>query len=283
MKPVRLAAELDISPKTLRAWLRQTFPRHEGEKNSTWEMTAAQVAAARQKWGGTERAELPTRSSPAGPPTNVTPARDADPPARATSADTDVGSLLATLLDAASPISPTTVYSDQPGIYGVFFLGGEFPLREAGVTSGTLVYIGKTESNQRTRDLKQHLADGKTGHSTLRRTVAALLRTDLGLHPRPRSDTEKTDRRFTHFRLDETGERNLTTWMRANLGLAFLPRGGPIAEIRRTENELIRAAVPVLNLAGNSANPHLERIKAARAECVALAKQRNQKGRESLI
>jgi hypothetical protein len=185
----------------------------------------------------------------------------------------DTKTLLARLNAGVTSISETTSYSDKPGIYGVFFLGDDLPLSNAGITKGALVYIGKTESSQLTRDLKQHLADGQTGHSTLRRTLAALLRNRIGLHPYSRSETEATDRRFKHYKLDDEGERKLTAWMRANLGFAFLRYDCDIAEIRRHEVEMIREAIPVLNLLGNPKNPHLWEIKAARAQCAELARR----------
>ena len=44
--PKMIAKQLGISPKVLRAWLRKTFPRPRGEKNTSWNLTPAQVKAA---------------------------------------------------------------------------------------------------------------------------------------------------------------------------------------------------------------------------------------------
>src|SRR5205085_1276990 len=49
--PNELAAELKISPKTLRAFLRKNFPRDKSARRLHWQLTSAQIAAARQRWG----------------------------------------------------------------------------------------------------------------------------------------------------------------------------------------------------------------------------------------
>lgn len=52
MTPVELAAELGIGPKTLRAWLRRTWPR--SVPGARWNLTAEQVAASRLHWNTRE-------------------------------------------------------------------------------------------------------------------------------------------------------------------------------------------------------------------------------------
>jgi AraC-like DNA-binding protein len=48
--PARLARELHMSPKTLRAWLREQFARRPSEKWTRWRLTPAQISAARRRW-----------------------------------------------------------------------------------------------------------------------------------------------------------------------------------------------------------------------------------------
>lgn len=50
--PVELAAELGISDKTLRQWLRTTYPRPRGSEGASWVLTPEQIDAARQRWAG---------------------------------------------------------------------------------------------------------------------------------------------------------------------------------------------------------------------------------------
>lgn len=60
MTPDQLAADLGISPKTLRAWLRRKFPRSLVEMNERWELSERQVEVAQLHF----RSESPTRFTP---------------------------------------------------------------------------------------------------------------------------------------------------------------------------------------------------------------------------
>ncbi len=51
MRPEKLAAKLGISGKTLRAWLRRTYPRKPVLKGVSWILTDEQIQAARARWG----------------------------------------------------------------------------------------------------------------------------------------------------------------------------------------------------------------------------------------
>lgn len=46
IRPVALAKELDVDPKTLRGFLRRTFPRATEAKNTSWSLTPEMVAKA---------------------------------------------------------------------------------------------------------------------------------------------------------------------------------------------------------------------------------------------
>jgi lambda repressor-like predicted transcriptional regulator len=75
MTPAELASELGVEAKTLRAWLRRSWPRSEG--GFRWILTQDQVVAARQKWPG-ERRHQPARSvRPVSSP-SATRGRDSD-------------------------------------------------------------------------------------------------------------------------------------------------------------------------------------------------------------
>lgn len=54
MTPNQLADELDLDPKVLRRWLRQTFPKH--VPHQAWDITAPMADAARRHFHGTQRA-----------------------------------------------------------------------------------------------------------------------------------------------------------------------------------------------------------------------------------
>lgn len=51
MTPTELAIQLEISPKTLRAWLRRQFPRPDSQKWTLWAPLSPHIVrAARQRW-----------------------------------------------------------------------------------------------------------------------------------------------------------------------------------------------------------------------------------------
>lgn len=166
-------------------------------------------------------------------------------------------------------------YSNKPGIYAVGYLGANFPLD--GTTKyfnqHRIIYIGKTESNQLKRDKNTHFASGKTGQSTLRRSLGAILKNQLNLIPIPRSITEISDRRFTNYKFDNQGEENLSKWMIENLSLAFWELVAGKNELRVTEKSIIKFYVPLLNIIHNGQNPFLKALKELRKECKYIARQ----------
>ena len=75
------------------------------------------------------------------------------------------------LEENAKPLAEITSYSGKRGIYGFFLLKGWLCVGRQRFTAGkgVLLYLGKTESSQKKRDAGEHLTDGETGRSTLRR------------------------------------------------------------------------------------------------------------------
>jgi hypothetical protein len=176
----------------------------------------------------------------------------------------------------ARPVAEITSYSGLRGIYGFFLLKGCLCIgrQEFAAQNDALLYVGKTESSQRERDAAQHLADSGTGHSTLRRSLGALLREELDLKPQPRSDSENSKRRFTHFKFDAAGEERLTAWMKNHLGLGFCQLPDlTIHEMRDREKKIIKSAMPALNIMHNSGCPYFVDLKLARKHCAGLAER----------
>jgi hypothetical protein len=160
-----------------------------------------------------------------------------------------------------------TQFSDQPGIYALFFTGKSFPLKNCQPKSDEVIYIGKTESSQKSRDRDTHFKTGKTGSSTLRRSFGAMLREELNLMPIPRNDSDFKKGRTSHFKFDQASEEKLTEWMQDNLALSFYPFSKLLKEIDELESQLISALVPLLNIdRKNSANPHKLAIQGLRKE-----------------
>jgi hypothetical protein len=184
--------------------------------------------------------------------------------------------LLQRLEKNAEPVAEITSYSMDRGIYGFFLLKGSLRIGEQVFApgKGALLYLGKTESSQKVRDAGEHLANGGTGNSTLRRSLGALLREPLNLKPRPRSDSETAGRQFTNFRFEAEGEERLTAWMKKHLSLGFCKLPAlTVSELRVREKGLIKSATPALNIGHNPESPYLAELKLARKHCASLARE----------
>jgi hypothetical protein len=183
---------------------------------------------------------------------------------------------------ATKSVAELSSYSMIRGVYAFFLMKGSLTIgqRVFAANNGTHLYIGKTELSQKARDEGQHLSDGGTGSSTLRRSLGAILLDQLRLNPEVRSDSETTERRFTNYKFDRAGEEQLTEWMNDHLSLAFceLPKL-TIPELRAREERLIRFAAPPLNILHNSESPFYADLKLARKHCAALAREAAKKNR----
>ncbi len=165
----------------------------------------------------------------------------------------------------------TNSFSKLPGIYAFFFIGDHFPVFGDAVSKHQIIYIGKTESSQERRDSKTHFATGKTGSSTVRRSIGALLQQEYNLVPVPRNATDYMNGRHSHFKFDERSENTITHWMQQNLALSFFEFHRPKEEIDHLETEVIRRLTPILNISNNLGNPFRINIQALRNRCASMA------------
>jgi hypothetical protein len=178
------------------------------------------------------------------------------------------------LINESCPYRQIRKFSDKPGIYAFFFTGKDFPLKEYIPQKEEIIYIGKTENSQASRDEKTHFSSGRTGSSTVRRSLGALLKSELSLVPVPRNDKDFDAGRKSFFMFDEPSEEKLTKWMKDNLALSFYEYDELPAEINLLESELIAEAKPLLNIdSKNPENPYSQAIKAARKICAEEANQ----------
>jgi|GEM_PF-457384 len=172
------------------------------------------------------------------------------------------------------PFRKIRKFSIKPGIYALFFTGQEFPLGNYHPQKEEIVYLGKTENSQVSRDERTHFTSGQTGSSTLRRTLGALLKEKLSLTAIPRNDLDFDAGRKSFYKFDELSEERLTTWMKDNLGLAFNEFDHASADLGLLEAALIADVKPVLNIdSKNPGNPHAAGIKSARKVCADEANQ----------
>ncbi len=180
-------------------------------------------------------------------------------------------------LSAAKLFSEHKEFSTLPGIYAVLYFGKSNTLGAiTGLKSGLIIYIGKTLSSQQSRDADTHFKSGKSGSSTLRRSIGALLREEMNFNPIPRG-SGKTTKDTTNYRFDDSSEKALSEWMHTNLGLAFFEYEKSPEAIRNLEKALINHLSPALNIDSNQANPFLRVIKSERAKCKKLAEQKLEK------
>ena len=153
----------------------------------------------------------------------------------------------------------------SPGLYAIY--GASHVWQELGLGKpgdDRPLYVGKSESSLADRDIKQHFGDGRTGSSTVRRSVAALLRERLGLHPQPRNPAKPAD--FDRYALSAPEDAKLTAWMRGHLMISVWPAlklDQPLAVI---EKEILKAWNPPLNLTHVERTSLTDLLKAKRAE-----------------
>jgi len=117
-------------------------------------------------------------------------------------------------------ISKQIAIPDHPGIY--FIRLSEKSNLSCFGTPFSLLYIGKAEDSLKDRLVNQHFITGKTGSSSLRKTLGAVLKEKLSLHAMPRSETEKSNRRFSNYSFIKQDDTKLTEWMNTNLEFCFI-------------------------------------------------------------
>jgi hypothetical protein len=110
------------------------------------------------------------------------------------------------------------------------------------------VYIGKAEDSLLARDGRTHFTEGRTGQSTLRRSIAALLRDRLDLAAQARNPDEPG--RFYAYGLDAQSERRLQHWMGKRLKISAWPKPDGV-DLSDVERALLKRWKPPLNLKDN--------------------------------
>lgn len=167
--------------------------------------------------------------------------------------------------------SETKTFSQLPGIYAFFYIGNDFPLLGDSVSKHEIIYIGKTESSQEKRDAKTHFTTGKTGSSTVRKSIGSILCAKENLIPIPRNEIDYKKGRFSHFKFDNDSEKIITNWMESNLALSFYEFPREKKEIEDLEKEIIDELVPILNISKNPKNAFKGTLEQLRKNCATIA------------
>ena len=150
------------------------------------------------------------------------------------------------------------------GIYIVAYAGRELGGGSLwGEQKPRVVYIGISKPNS-----SRHFCSGSTGISTIRRSLAALLASQLELVPIPRSADEEDNDRYDNYMLDTQSEDKLTAWMRGNFSACFYE----VAQdrVEAMQQAMIQYSVPMFNFQNNPENKYGAEIKKYRKH---LAKQ----------
>lgn len=184
MTPEQLAAELGISARTLRAWLRGNYPRPAAEKWSDWTLSPAHIAAARAWRAGDHQPRPPSADSrpPGTPPRPASPSQLRWDPRLQRSFRRQRFRGFVPLGDAVADrkafLREHAQELDSAGVYAIFApvdpgptwkTRGRLPnvitpwplakLRERWIDDAELVYIGCAGATSSSRTLSKRLSD----------------------------------------------------------------------------------------------------------------------------
>ena len=162
---------------------------------------------------------------------------------------TDIEAIAQGLLRA--PVFPIPAPA-KPGVFAIF-ISDPYQLRDVEVDQSGLLYIGKSKFELRGRIQKLLRQSG----STLRRSLGAVLRETLDLHPEP--DVMSKYQWQYHF-ADET---RLDEWIHSHLRYSFYVIERDFNKIQKA---LIQQLRPPFNLS-KWKNPQLEKVRGLRRLC----------------
>jgi hypothetical protein len=156
-------------------------------------------------------------------------------------------SIIKSLRSTKRKIKDHIAYPSQPGIYG-FFLSANSKLDKFG-NPGQLIYVGIAKTSLKQRDLNQHFKSGKSGSSTLRRSIGAVLKVKFKFKSIPRGGTNDS-KRFENYKFSIICEDKLSKWMDDNLEVGYWTAGPTIdyKKLRNLEMEVIKQLLPTLDL-----------------------------------
>ena len=185
----------------------------------------------------------------------------------------EIGLVITDLLSSPKLFSETDRFSDKPGIYALSYSGESNTIGSFQFCEKELLYIGKTESSQISRDVKTHFNSGKTGSSTVRRSLGAILLSELSLKPIPRNTTDYQSGRFSFYKFDDQSEELLTKWMKDYIAISFFEFLGTIEDLDSFETSVIQRLTPPLNIQKNPYNPYGTMLKGLRKCCAEIARR----------
>lgn len=165
-------------------------------------------------------------------------------------------------------VDVVNIVPKAPGLYA--FYGDEEAWSGLGLKpyfDGQPLYVGKAEKSLSGRDVGTHFTARRTGSSTVRRSLAALLAIELDLVPVPRN-VAKPDG-SANFGLDPASEIRLSDWMEERLTLATWTKT-PGTQLAIVESAIVRRLRPPLNL--DKVGEPRERLRTARRRMADIAR-----------
>jgi len=134
----------------------------------------------------------------------------------------------------------------SPGLYA--FYGDEKAWSDLDLSpafNDQPLYVGKAERSLNGRDVGTHFTTGKTGSSTVRRSLAALLAAQLDLVAVPRNVARPDG--SANYSLDAAGDDRLSGWMEERLVLATWVKAKDVL-LEEIETAVLLRLRPPLNL-----------------------------------
>ena len=147
----------------------------------------------------------------------------------------------------------------ESGVYALFLVEVA-RLSSYSVLEDQPIYIGRS-INLEKREFDNHFNSSGTGWSTVRRSLGALLKSELQLVAQPRSRGISPANYYCYC-FNSDGEDRLTKWMRKHIRVAVQA----VEDNKTVESELINLGHPLLNLKG-WANPGAREIRRLRKVC----------------
>lgn len=228
-----LAREAGRTGLQIRSFLRAAYPGAAPGRGGRWSLTSTQIQAVLDHFRhGSALARRPRRK----------PGPEAQP-----GFNTAAGAAEASLAGPGQAIDSAVVPA-KPGLYAIYAVAEIWHELGLGTPPDSRpLYVGKAEDSLVARDLRQHFTDGRTGSSTLRRSVAALLHDSMGFRGIPRNPPKPGY--FSNYGLAPHDDERLSRWMSTQLAIATWAPESLVA-LAVVEMKIVRSWLPPLNLAG---------------------------------
>ncbi len=159
-------------------------------------------------------------------------------------------------------------YPNRPGLYA-FTLSTGAQLKHFG-KGNQIIYVGKAEESLKQRDFNTHFNDKRTGNSTLRRSIGAILKAELEATAFSRNGT-LIKSNINHYKFDKKTEDKVSQWMKDNLLIGYWEYNvnNEKDTLREKEIALTIALKPTLDLDKKTQkyNIHAEALTALRQIC----------------